>query len=154
MIKRLTGLTALTLCVMACSPAAPDAPATADASAAAPSTAAAAPAAAPAAADASPSTLAYQRVNDTMHAGMGAGFTGDADVDFMRGMIPHHQGAIDMAHVVLEHGKDPEVRALAQQVIDAQEAEIAQMRQWLEARGQSTGAPADAHDGHDAHAHH
>ena len=99
----------------------------------------------------SASTLAYQRVNDTMHAGMGAGFTGDADVDFMRGMIPHHQGAIDMAHVVLEHGQDPEVRELAQQVIAAQETEIAQMQRWLQERGVAVDAPASNADAHDHH---
>ena len=85
---------------------------------------------------AGPATQAFQRANDRMHADMAITFTDDADLDFIRGMIPHHQGAIDMAKVVLEHGQDAEVRALAEDVIRAPEAEIRQMQQWLRGRGE------------------
>ena len=70
-----------------------------------------------------------------MHAGMDIDYTGDADIDFLKGVIPHHQGAIDMARVVLEHGEDPDIRALANELIEEQEAEIGQMREWLRERG-------------------
>jgi uncharacterized protein (DUF305 family) len=53
------------------------------------------------------------------------------DVAFVCGMIPHHQGAIDMAKAELAHGADPWVKAFAQKVIDAQTKEISDMKAWL-----------------------
>lgn len=78
----------------------------------------------------------YAPAMKTMHENMSMAPTGDADADFMRGMIPHHRGAIDMAKIVLAHGKDPQVKKLAGDVIRAQESEIAFMRDWLAKRGQ------------------
>jgi uncharacterized protein (DUF305 family) len=85
---------------------------------------------------ASPSTKAYEAANARMHTDMAIKLSGDADVDFARSMIPHHKGAVDMAKIVLEHGKDPELKKLAQDVIASQEKEIAFMREWLKKKGQ------------------
>jgi uncharacterized protein (DUF305 family) len=67
---------------------------------------------------------------------MGMTYTGDADIDFVKAMIPHHQGAIDMAEVELKYGRDPEIRKLAEAIIKAQENEIAMMKAWLKGKGQ------------------
>lgn len=79
----------------------------------------------------SESAAAFEAVNAKMHKSMAIDYTGDADVDFMKGMIPHHQGAIDMAKVLLKYGKDPATRKLAEEIIKAQEGEIAMMQDWL-----------------------
>jgi uncharacterized protein (DUF305 family) len=77
------------------------------------------------------STKAFKEAHMKMMHDMHQTFTGNADVDFMNGMIPHHQGAIDMAKVQVKYGKDAETRKLAEQIIADQEKEIAQMKAWL-----------------------
>ena len=82
---------------------------------------------------------AFQRFVREMDAGMdrmmrdmhAPGYTGDADVDFLAMMIPHHEGAVEMARLVLVHGKDPLTRQLADEIIASQTSEIAAMRQRL-----------------------
>ena len=77
------------------------------------------------------STKKYQQINDNMHKSMDIKFTGDADKDFLAAMIPHHQGAVEMAEVVLQHGKNPKIRQLSQEIITMQKKEIAEMKQLL-----------------------
>jgi uncharacterized protein (DUF305 family) len=83
----------------------------------------------------SPATQGYRQANEKMHRDMNIPFSGNADVDFVRGMIPHHQGAIDMAKVALQHAKDEQIRKWATDVIREQEREIAEMQTWLKKKG-------------------
>ena len=62
--------------------------------------------------------------------------SGQSDVDFVRLMIPHHQGAIDMAKTQLLYGKDPQMRRLAQEIITDQQSEIELMNLWLKQQQQ------------------
>ena len=77
-----------------------------------------------------------------MHDGMmdTSKLNGNADHDFLRMMIPHHQGALDMAETYLKYGKDEKVRKLAREIVAAQKKEIAQMEKWLAAGVGSGGA--------------
>jgi len=112
------------------------------------------------------SVKAYKATMHKMHAGMGITFTGDADRDFVNGMIPHHQGAIDMAWILKEEGMDPKLRELASDIVRSQGQEIRMMQAWLEKnpapavkapekakkktrkKAAAPVAPTAAHDGH------
>jgi uncharacterized protein (DUF305 family) len=69
--------------------------------------------------------LGMARMMKAMH---GLGYTGKPDTDFLAMMIPHHEGAVEMARLVLIHGRDPMVRQLAEEIIASQTVEIAAMR--------------------------
>lgn len=76
------------------------------------------------------STTAYRDAMTKMSQGMAITYSGNANKDFVAGMIPHHQGAIDMARAELQYGKDPQLRKLARDIIAAQKKEIAFMTTW------------------------
>ena len=68
------------------------------------------------------------RMMQDMHA---PGYSGNADADFLAMMIPHHAGAVEMARLVLIHGRDPATRQLAQDIIASQTSEIESMTRRL-----------------------
>lgn len=89
------------------------------------------PAAAPPSAGVqTPADKAFAASNEAMMKGMAVKPSGDPDRDFVAMMLPHHQGAVDMAEVEVRYGKDPELRKLAADIVEAQAIEIAQMQAW------------------------
>ncbi len=79
----------------------------------------------------SPADRAMMEGMNKMNQAMSsAPITGNPDRDFVAMMIPHHQGAIDMAEVELHYGKDPTLRKLARDIVAAQKTEIAEMKHW------------------------
>lgn len=72
--------------------------------------------------------VGMQAMMKDMHA---PGFTGNPDVDFLAMMIPHHQGAVEMARLALIYGKDPVTRRVAEEIIASQTVEIAAMKERL-----------------------
>jgi uncharacterized protein (DUF305 family) len=80
----------------------------------------------------SPAETAFLKENDramsAMMSGMTVKATGDVDKDFALMMIPHHQGAIDMAKAYLQYGKNEELKALARDIVEKQADEIALMK--------------------------
>lgn len=82
-----------------------------------------------------PFLKAFKEAHLRMMKDMHFPLSGDPDVDFRKHMIPHHQGAIDMAKVALQYAKDPETKKMAEMIIKAQEQEIAEMQAWLKKNG-------------------
>ena len=85
----------------------------------------------------SPSTQALKDAGKKMHRDMMIVYSGDTDSDFVRGMLAHHQGAVDMAKVELQYGSDPDIKKLAQDIVDSQTREIAMMNEWIKRHGQT-----------------
>lgn len=79
----------------------------------------------------SEASKAYEAAMQKMHKEMMVPYTNDVDVDFVKGMIPHHQGAIDQAEVLLKYSKNLRLRRLAGGIIAAQRREIRFMEKWL-----------------------
>ena len=86
-------------------------------------------------ANASESTKAFQQGEEKMMKDMSRPYSGNANKDFVAHMIPHHEGAVDMAEVQLKYGKDPELRKMAEEIIKALKKEVAFMKKWQPSHG-------------------
>ncbi|PTV95878.1 hypothetical protein C8J27_103208 [Rhodobacter aestuarii] len=92
--------------------------------------------AATATADAAPSTAAFEAAKARMATDMAAPYTGNADLDFVRSLLPQKQAAVDMAQIVVENGADPDLRHRAEAMAAQDQAEIEWLMGWLEKHGQ------------------
>ena len=82
--------------------------------------------------NAGPTWLEMEQAMEKMHEGMASvKASGDDDADFVRLMLPHHLAALDMARAELKHGRDPQMRRLAQEIVTDQQSEIELMQLWL-----------------------
>lgn len=100
------------------------------------------PAAFVAASDRSFAELMDESMSRMHHGMMEAPRTGEPDRDFVTQMIPHHQGAIDMAKALLLYGKDPALQRLAKEIIVDQQTEVQLMQAWLVDHPVQAAAPA------------
>lgn len=73
----------------------------------------------------------FAEVNAKMHKEMMVAPTGNIDIDYVRGMIPHHEGAVEMAKIQMQQGSDPAIKQLSAEIIKSQEKEIQFMKNWL-----------------------
>jgi uncharacterized protein (DUF305 family) len=90
----------------------------------------------PAMASAQDAMSQHMAIMEEMMSSMeGMASSSDPDMDFTMMMIPHHQSAIDMARVQLELGDDPQMRAMAETIIEAQEKEIEELKAWQAENG-------------------
>ena len=78
--------------------------------------------------------MPFQKAMDKMHKDMMIKPSGNIDVDFLKAMIPHHQGVVDMSEELIKKTKDTELKAFAEKIIKDQKAEIKMMQDWLKKR--------------------
>lgn len=81
------------------------------------------------------STSAFQAADKSMMQKMAAPYTGDTDKDFVAHMMPHHEGAVEMAKIELQYGKDPALKRLAREIVRSQAREITFMKKWQAQHG-------------------
>lgn len=83
--------------------------------------------------DMSESSQAFRAADRHMMQQMASPYSGSTDRDFVEHMMPHHEGAVAMAKIELQYGKDPALKRMARDIIKSQDEEIVFMKKWLKA---------------------